>query len=192
MTSATAPRYRIEGGKTCIDIRLKTAHQLFDGRDPAPFRERDLDEDAVDYIVGAFEELPGKTEVKIVFWMAEAPGTPIPTETIREAVKAFFEGEVGRLNRRLRQHLRTGQFALGGGLVILALFLSLAEMTSLLPEGTLRDILREGLVIIGWVAMWRPLDVLLYDWLPLSRERKLFERIAATEIEVTPAPAVPG
>lgn len=185
MTTATAPRYRSEGGKTCIDIRLKTAHQLFDGRDPAPFRERDLDEDAVDYIVGAFEDLPAKTAVKIVFWITETPGTPIPTEVIREAVRVFFEGEISRLNRRLRQHLRTGQFALGGGLVILAVFLALAEMTRFLGEGTLRQILREGLVIIGWVAMWRPLDVLLYDWLPLSRERKLFARIAGAEIEVT-------
>jgi hypothetical protein len=184
MTSSTAPRYRTEGGKTCIDIRLKTAHQLFDGRDPAPFRERDLDENAVDYIVGAFEELPAKAEVKIVFWLTEAPGAPIPTDTIQEAVKAFFEGEIGKRKRRMRQHLRTGQVALGGGLAILTVFLTLAQMTRLLPEGTLREILREGLVIIGWVAMWRPLDVLLYDWLPLSRERKLFERIAATEIAV--------
>lgn len=187
----TTPRYRVENGKTCIDIRLKTAHQLFDGRDPAPFRERDLDEDAVEYIVGAFEELHAKAEVKIVLWIAE-PAPDLPSETLQQAVQTFFGYEIARLQRRTRQHLRTGQVALGIGLAILTVFLTLAEFTRLLPDGTMRQILREGLVIIGWVAMWRPLDVLLYDWLPLSRERKLFERIAATEIEVTPAPAVPG
>jgi hypothetical protein len=54
------PRYRIEDGRSCIDIRLKSSRQLFDGRDPAPFRERDLDEDAIEYIVGAVQELPPK------------------------------------------------------------------------------------------------------------------------------------
>ena len=184
MNSEATSRYRVENGKTCIDIRLRTAHQLFDGRDPAPFRERDIDKDAVDYIVGAFEEIPAKSEVKLVLWLSETPDAPIANETLQEAVRLFFQAEVRRVRRRQRQHLRTGQLALGGGLFILAVFLTLAELTLWLSETTFRQILREGLVIIGWVAMWRPLDVLLYDWLPILRERKLFERIAGSEIAV--------
>lgn len=179
----TAPRYRIEGGKTCIDVRLKTAHQLFDTRDPAPFRERDLEEAAVEYVVGAFEDLGPKAEVKIVLWIAE-PSPELEAETLKEAVRAYFAYEIVRLQRRTRQQLKTGQLALGMGLAMLAAFLTLAELTVLLPVGTVRQILREGLVIIGWVAMWRPLDVLLYDWWPLVRHRRLLERIMAAEIAV--------
>lgn len=179
----SSPRYRVENGKTCIDIRLKTAHQLFDGRDPAPFRERDLDEDAVEYIVGAFEELDAKAQVRIVFWIAE-PSPDLPALTLQEAVRTYFGYEIERLQRRTRQHLKTGQVALGMGLVILVVFLTLAELTRLLPDGAVRPILREGLVIIGWVAMWRPLDVLLYDWWPLVRHRRLLERISTSDIAV--------
>jgi len=178
-----SPRYRIEEGRTCIDIRLKTAHQLFDTRDPAPFRERDLEEAAVEYIVGAFEDLSAKAEVKIVLWIAE-PSPDLAPETLKEAVRGYFAYEIVRLQRRTRQHLKTGQLALGMGLAMLAAFLTLAELTVLLPVGTVRQILREGLVIIGWVAMWRPLDVLLYDWWPLVRQRRLLKRIVATEIAV--------
>jgi hypothetical protein len=28
-------------------------------------------------------------------------------------------------------------------------------------------VLQESLVIGGWVAMWRPLEILLYDWWPI-------------------------
>ena len=35
---ADRARYRVEDGRGCIDIYLHTAQQLFDGRDPAPFR----------------------------------------------------------------------------------------------------------------------------------------------------------
>ncbi len=48
-----SPTDWVEGAHACIDISLRLAEQLFDGRDPAPFRERDLDEDAADYILAA-------------------------------------------------------------------------------------------------------------------------------------------
>jgi len=152
MKSQVPPHYRTEDNRTCLDIRLKTAHQLFDGRDPAPFRERDLDEDAVDYIVGAFEEIPAKAPVTIVLWFAEGADASISTSTIREAVHGFFEAEIARIRRRIRQHVKQGQMALGLGLVLLTFFLFLAELSRSLPEGTLREIVREGLVITGWVA----------------------------------------
>lgn len=184
MRASGPPRYRQEGGKTCLDIRLRSADQLFDGRDPAPFRERDLDADAVEYIVGAFEEFPPKAEAKIVFWIAEGPAQ-INTETLIEAVRAHFAYEVEKLNRRVRTHLRQGQIALGVGLVVLTVFLSMAQlMMRIVPEGTIQQILREGLVITGWVAMWRPLDVLLYDWWPLIRQRRMYARVLRTEIAV--------
>ena len=183
--AAPSSRYRLENGKTCIDVRLKTSQQLFDTRDPAPFRERDLEEAAVEYIVGAFEDLNAKAEAKIVLWIAE-PLPDLSPEILQEAVRAYFAYEIVRLQRRTRQHLKTGQLALGMGLAMLAAFLTLAELTVLLTVGTVRQILREGLVIIGWVAMWRPLDVLLYDWWPLVRHRRLLERIIATEITVVP------
>jgi len=47
----TGARYRVEDGRSWIDIRVAQSRQLFDGRDPAPFRERDLDDDAVEYLV---------------------------------------------------------------------------------------------------------------------------------------------
>ena len=47
MTVST--RYRVEGGRSCIDPNVRQSRQLFDTRDPAPFRERDLDADVVEY-----------------------------------------------------------------------------------------------------------------------------------------------
>ena len=184
MRGSTPPRYRIEGGKTCIDIKLRNADQLFDGRDPAPFHERDLDDDAVEYILGAVQELPPKARIKMVFWVGEALPPQIPVDTFVEAVRSHFEYEVDKLRRRIREHVRQGEITLGAGLFVLTLFLTLAELTTLLPSGTLRQILREGLVIIGWVAMWRPLDVLLYDWWPLVRQRRLCSRVVDAEIVV--------
>jgi hypothetical protein len=176
-------RYRADNDRFCIDIRLKTARQLFDNRDPAPFHERDLDEDAVDYLVGAVEELPRGASVKLVFWLSE-PAGPVSDTTIVEAVRSHFQNEEEHLDRMIRRHIRRGQLFLLVGALALVLFLMLAELTAALPQGHLRQILREGLVITGWVALWRPLEVLLYDWWPLVQDRRTRRRLRHAPIEV--------
>jgi hypothetical protein len=185
MTSETKrSRYRIEGDRTCIDIRLRSAQQLFDGRDPAPFRERDLDEDAIDYVCSAAEEIPGSKPLKLVLILEEPAAHPLSVAEIDAAIRAQFEHERDQVNRRLRQQRQFGRVALAVGLSVLVALLTLAEMTRQLPEGHAREILREGLVITGWVAMWRPIEVLLYDWWPLVQTRKHIARLLAAQIEI--------
>ena len=177
-------RYRAEDGRFCIEIRIKNTRQLFDGRDPAPFRERDLDGRAIEYLVGAVEELPRRAPFKLVFWISEERVPQIPDVTVIEAVRAHFEYEERQLDRLLRQHLRRGQLFLLVGTVVLVVFLTLAEMTAAVPQAHVRQVLREGLVITGWVAMWRPLEVLLYDWWPLVQDRRVRRRLRLAVIEV--------
>ena len=51
-------------------------------------------------------------------------------------------------------------------------------------------IVQESLVIMGWVANWRPLEIFLYDWWPIVRRRNLYRRLAAAKVELKPlAPA---
>ena len=53
-----------------------------------------------------------------------------------------------------------------------------------LPRGSPGEILREGLLIGGWVAMWRPMEVFLYDWWPIAADISLFERLARMPVRV--------
>lgn len=177
-------RYRVEEGRFCIDISLRSSRQLFDGRDPAPFRERDLDEHAVEYLVEAVQELPRRADVKLVFWISDEPAPHLPDSMLVDAVRAHFRYEEQRLGRQIREHIRRGQLFLLLGVTVLVLFLTLAELTTAMPQGHVRQILREGLVITAWVAMWRPLEVLLYDWWPIVQEHRLRKRFRDLPIEV--------
>lgn len=170
-------RYRVEGGRSCIDLKVRHSQQLFDGRDPAPFHERDLDDDAVEYLLAGAQEIPRKQPLMIVVTISEEPEPRLASEVIVEAVRAHFVHEGEQVERRLREHVRRGQVTLGVGLTMLVVFLTLAQLTASLAAGPLREILREGLVITGWVAMWRPLEILLYDWWPLIDERRRVRRI---------------
>ena len=43
-------------------------------------------------------------------------------------------------------------------------------------------------MITGWVAMRRPLEVLLYEWWPLAQRRRQIARILVAEVEVVERP----
>ncbi len=180
----TRTRYRVEDGRSCIDLKVRQSRQLFDGRDPAPFHERDLDDDAVAYLLGAAQEIPRKQPLAIVVTISEEPEPRLAPDVIVEAVRGHFTYEGEQVERRLRDHVRRGQMILGVGLTVLVVFLTLAELTVSLPAGPLQQILREGLVITGWVAMWRPLEVLLYDWWPLIDERRQVRRILDAPVSI--------
>ncbi|MGE0393635.1 MAG: hypothetical protein AB7I25_11790 [Vicinamibacterales bacterium] len=181
------PRYRVEDGRSCIDIKVRQARQLFDSRDPAPFRERDLDQNALEYLLEAAQEIPRGRPLKIVVTIAEPGEPPLAADVLTEAIRTHFAYLSEQLTRRLADHNRRGRRFLAVGVTALAVFLTLAELTRTLPVSTFRDILREGLVITGWVAMWRPLEVLLYDWRPLVDERRQVERLLDAPIDVRSA-----
>lgn len=177
-------RYRVEDGRSCIDLTVRHSRQLFDTRDPAPFHERELDTDAVEYVIAAAAEIPWKQPLTIVVTISDEPEPRLAPAVIVDALRNHFTYATEQVDRRLRQHVRRGQVTLAVGLSVLVLFLTLAELAASLPAGHLREILHEGLIITGWVAMWRPLEVLLYDWWPLVDERRHIRRILAAPVSI--------
>jgi len=181
-------RYRVEGDRTCIDIRLRSVRQLFDQRDPAPFRERDLDEDAVEYLIGAVDDLPRSRQVKVIFWIQQTD-SELSTAELCSAVRAHFGYERDKLQRSVRLVLHRGQQIFWVGLSVLAACLVTAQLIAATETRGYLRVLREGLTITGWVAMWRPLEALLYDWWPLVHQRRTIDRLLAAELEVRSDPA---
>ena len=72
----------------------------------------------------------------------------------------------------------------GVGLLFLILCLLLSEFLAKLNMGAATDIIKEGLTICGWVAMWRPLEISLYDWWPLQKQIRLYQALCGSLIQV--------
>jgi hypothetical protein len=47
------------------------------------------------------------------------------------------------------------------------------------------EILQEGLLIGGWVAMWRPMEIFLYDWWPIRAEAALADRLSVMPVRIS-------
>jgi hypothetical protein len=70
------------------------------------------------------------------------------------------------------------------GVAVLALSFGLVRLLSdASPHGAVAMV-REGVTILGWVALWRPLEVALYDWWPLWERGRLLRRVALAPMRV--------
>jgi hypothetical protein len=191
-------RYRTEDGRVCIDVRLRSARQLFDLRDPAPFRERDLDPSAAEHLMTCLREIPRRTPVRITLFIAEESEPRLDESLLVDAIRAHFRHERDLVDGDIGLNFRHGRHLAAIGIVILTVFLMLSKLSGRLLDGTgyFHEIVKEGLVITGWVAMWRPAEVLLYDWWPLYENRRWIDKLLATEITIRTtfasiAPSVP-
>jgi hypothetical protein len=189
--SSSEQRYHVVGGRARIELTVRDVRRLFDNRDPAPYRERDLDEGAVEYVMGAVEEIPRHLPLSLVVTIDAPPDPLLPDDVVADAIRSHFAHVRRQVARRLRQHVRRGRLALGIGFLALVVCLTLAQGVATLPGGYLRDVVREGLVIAGWVAMWRPLEGLLYDWWPLVEERRQVDRVLEAPIAIRHSDADP-
>jgi hypothetical protein len=71
------------------------------------------------------------------------------------------------------------------GLVALASAIALGDFLAALMKGSrIGEIVRESLTIGGWVSMWRPLEIFLYDWWPIRSEARLSDRLAAVPVRI--------
>jgi len=177
-------RYKQINGRNVIEIRVKQAQQLFDAIDPAPFRERDLDDDFADYLISSSKEFALHTPLRLDIFIDEPEGN-ITNDTIKESILSYFKFKLDRQKLELKTFLKRTPIFLFIGLVILILCLLVSK--SLVEKNQEADltyfsILKEGITIFGWVSLWKPIELLLFDWYPIYETQRFYKRL--TEIEV--------
>ena len=87
--------------------------------------------------------------------------------------------------RTLRELFRRGRISLAIGLAFLTSFIVVGDwVAGFFAESRLGQVFREGLLIGGWVAMWRPIEVFLYDWWPIRAEARLFSRLSSMPVRI--------
>ena len=151
--------------------------------DPSPFHERDLDDDAEEFIVGWAREFPRRDPVSLVVHVDQLPGPGDARHLLETAVHNYFAYRA-KLNRlEFRYLLKQGRTSLMIGLAFLAACIVMRQLLRQ-QAGTLPIVLREGLIIAGWVAMWRPMEIFLYEWWPLLRRGRLYEKLSLMRVEV--------
>jgi hypothetical protein len=171
-----------------IEVRVSELKQLFNAIDPSPFRERDLDPDAEDFITDWAREAPPSAAFGLVVYLDRPAGMPDEPAELREAVHEFFRHRAELSRRRLRELFRRGRTSLVIGLSALGVSLAAGNFVGRVANPHLAEILKEGLLIGGWVAMWRPIEIFLYDWWPIKADAVLADRLSAMPVRISYEP----
>jgi len=181
-------RYRTGGGATLIDLRIREVAQLFDSLDPSPFIERDLDDKAAAYIVTSALEHPIKAPLKLIIHLQDAIDPRLNESLIADSIHNYFNYHSELAAKKLRQLLKRGQMALVVGLVFLTSCLSISHTFFKQSPSPFAQGVAEGLLIIGWVAMWGPIEIFLYSWWPELEKKRIYEKLSSVPVEVLSTP----
>ena len=178
--------YRRRGDDILIELSLNRIGQLYNSFDPSPFNERELDSDADAYIFSAVRDIGADKPIKLVIDLPpeelRAPGAA----DIERAIRNHFAYRLQTARRDLRHELQRGRTSLLIGLAFLAACMIGREVALGFVPSAIQRILSEGLLIIGWVAMWGPLEVFLYGWWPVVGRARILERLAVVDVELVP------
>ncbi|MBL9188563.1 MAG: hypothetical protein JNK23_13860 [Opitutaceae bacterium] len=170
-----------------IEVRLQSLSQLFNSLDPSPFHERDLDNDAEEFIVSWARELPRQAQLELIVHVREAPMTD-RARNIGEAVRHYFGERAALKEREFRQLARRGRINLVIGMAFLVGCFVLGTAVGRMGYENLGDGIKESLIIGGWVAMWKPLEFVLYDWWAARDELRLLARLAEVTVKLDAPP----
>lgn len=166
-----------------IEVRLGAVEEAFAALDAAAFREADLAPELERFLVEHAGDLPGRAPLSVTLDLPAAESARAEGLGLAEAVRAHFARRARMYGHRRRALMEEGRKAMAIGLAILAGSLGAALLLSELlgPRPSL-SVLRESLVILGWVACWKPIEILLYGWMPIAREQALMRRFAEARI----------
>ncbi len=171
-----------------IELRIGALCELFNSMDPTPFHHRDLDRDAVEFLESWALEFPQASHFRIIVHIERMPKGD-PTVLVSEAMRNYFDYRSTLAKRSLRLLLIEGRTSLLIGLGFLALCLIGADLLSIFTTNAFLRLLKESLLIGGWVAMWRPLQIFLYEWWPVVRKRRIYRNLGHASVQVIPAVA---
>lgn len=168
-----------------IRIAIADRSELFEAPALDPFAGRLEREAGIERILHGVDELKSRHEaVEVEIALPTAPGGRDATE-IEAAIDAYCRAEAAALGSEMQLTRRRGLQALRIGLPFLAICLGLSgAATATLGTAGIGNLISNSLVIIGWVALWRPTEVLLYDWWPLRHRIALLGRLEAAPVRV--------
>ena len=142
-----------------------------------------IDDDVWERVIERATRLSRTTPLRLT--LAIPPPNVISASDATNAVRNHFARRREIAEYQLHRTLRTGWVTLAMATVFLVVVIALGEaVRRTVPPNWLSAVAVEGLMIVGWVAMWRPVDLLLYEPRIHRREIALLRRLEEMDVRV--------
>jgi hypothetical protein len=167
-----------------VSLALDRVEELFAPRPVDPLQGRFDGRSGFEYLV---EEVEPSREPLVVDITLTDPSEPTHTnEQVSRAIVGFADLAIARVEAEKLRIRRLGLKELTFGLCfLLACLLSGSAIAAFeLGPDWFRDFIVEGLIIVGWIALWHPVDMLFFGRLPLIREQRVLDRLRNAQVRL--------
>lgn len=167
-------------------IHLDDVRHLFNAPEFDPFAPHPRDTSVLDWMLEELKTIPKPDSIRTTLYLPAEQVTPELTAQIHSALRRYCDVKIEQAVQDLDSQRRQGLRQLGYGSLFLLICLGLAvfaEQAAFLPDW-LSGFLFNGFTVIGWVSLWHPTEILLFDLTPSRRDKSLYALIANMEIEI--------
>ena len=170
-----------------ILLRMRSAAAIFITEESPFYGIRMIKKEYEDFLVEQAASAPGRVPLKIRVELANADPQ---AGRIENAIRQHFDYRKNLAKQEIRNWLNRGWTSLLIAFIFLGIIFLILEVTKGFEPGQALPLtVKEFLIILGWVALWKPADLLLYEWRPHKREAVLYERLEKASIEIIQKPA---
>ncbi len=181
------PEFSEENGSLLIDVHISSLDQFYNSLDPSPEDEKDLNEDTEAYIREAVEDLTPdeRKNARIVLYLgSDMYRNSSLRENMERAVTANFSYRLLHERRKYVFAMERGKRYLLRGLIFLMVCLVISNIvTRILDRNDITFAFAQSFVIIGWVALWKPVEFYLYDRRDLLDDLAVLETLTMMPVE---------
>ena len=178
-------RHQQPSNTASIEVHVELIDQLFNSIDPSPFHTRDMDTAADAYIVNSAKALPKDVPLALIIHLDRPLTDEAKLGQVGQAIQTHFAAQSATTRLQLKDLFGRGRVSLLIGLSVLSLSIGLGKVSNNWLSGvSMAQILHQSVLIGGWVAMWRPMEIFLYDWWPIAARIRLLDRLATMQVQL--------
>lgn len=171
-----------------VDLYLSDIHNFFQTPEVDPFFGENIEASGVDQLMDTLNarRRAHKRISSITIHLPAAMIMPELAARTRAAIEVYCNTQVRLAVQKKREVWLEGWRSLRIGSVfwIVCLALSLLAEKLLADYSAFGRLFGEGFIIAGWVGLWRPAELLLYEWRPYKREGELYEAIKRMDVRI--------
>lgn len=176
-----------------IELELPDADYFFSAPDSNPLKEGAVFEPGIETIYDIARQGKVRDSLLLKLSLPEEKITPDLESHIRSAVRKYCQFQIDKITDNLEIQTRLGRRTLFYGVSILVICLLLSGLGFFISSNSsnpyiyaLGGFMYNGFMIIGWVSLWTPTSMLVFERWPDWISRNTYEHIRDMQIEIIP------
>jgi len=153
---------------------------LYNEWDFSPQKKRDMDEDLFKYIISCSSEIPMKMKIIIRMHLPATIKSDDKEKFAKLGIERYFNY---CLERNTFQRRKAYRNMLSYGIAGLVFLIMGSYLPQIMQDFSFQEIIREGLVIGGWVLFWESFSIIFFEDAFFRETRRHLRRLIHSSLE---------